>query len=246
MKTKLLMLVSAFAITFLNAQEVIELGNYNGSGFAVDAVTATVNNDITIVFEDVDIINNFYTDGQNSIWMYGGLDTDSGPFQDAPNFSNLSEQPQFSLFNDTNVNQGPNTYTLTINPATLYSNVPNGTTVYGLNLLFQNQYGGGGNNQTANLYINLVDAIKSPTLSTQENNIETSNTYMVNNVLHIDGYIGKASVTVYDILGRQTQHLQNITVNNGFKQQLNLPNNQLSVIVVRAEGFTKTIKAIKR
>jgi len=45
-----------------HAQEVISFFGYDGSGATVTATSSTVNDEITIVFEDVNIIDNFYTD----------------------------------------------------------------------------------------------------------------------------------------------------------------------------------------
>ena len=167
MKTKLLLIFTfSVLIQLTSAQEVLTFSAYNGSPATITATTSTVNDDITIVFEDSDIINNFYTDGRTFIHMFGGLDTPAGGFQDSPGFGDLASQPQLTLVSgDTDANLAPNTYSITINLASHYSGIADGTTIYGFNLLFQNEFGGGGNNQSADLYIDLVDANKDSTLS---------------------------------------------------------------------------------
>ena len=222
------LLLSISCIT--KAQETLTFSSYNGNTTTLTATTATVNDEITIVFEDQDIANNFYSDGQAFIHMYGGLDTDSGSFQGAPGFSDLASQPQLTLVpTDTDVNAGPNTYSITINLAQLYTGVPNGTMVYGFNLLFQNQFGGGGNNQTVDFYINLVDAEKDSTLSTTDHNINNANIKVISNELLINNYNGDLNIKVYDILGKIVDNNANIQVNNSYKHALDLPKNNIYI-----------------
>ena len=237
------LLLSISCIT--KAQETLTFSSYNGNTTTLTATTATVNDEITIVFEDQDIINNFYSDGQAFIHMYGGLDTDSGSFQGAPGFSDLASQPQLTLVpTDTDVNAGPNTYSITINLAQLYTGVPNGTMVYGFNLLFQNQFGGGGNNQTVDFYINLVDAEKDSTLSTTDNNINNANIKVISNELLINNYNGDLNIKVYDILGKIVDNNANIQVNNSYKHALDLPKNNIYIVVLETKDLTKTIKVL--
>lgn len=229
----------------VKAQETLTFSGYNGGTSSITASTATVNDQITIVFEDQDIINNFYSDGQTFIHMYGGLDTDGGSFQGAPGFSDLASQPQLTLVpTDMDVNAGPNTYSITINLAQLYSGVPNGTPVYGFNLLFQNQFGGGGNNQTADLYIDLVDANKDSTLSTTDNNIKNANVKVISNELLINNYNGDLNIKVYDILGKNVKNKTNIQVNKTYRYALDLPKNNIYIVVLETKSMTKTIKIL--
>lgn len=247
MKTKLLYFFT-FLMSFqlVSAQEVLTFSAYNGSPATITATSSTVNDDITIVFEDSDIINNFYTDGRTYIHMYGGLDTPSGGFQGSPGFGDLAAQPQLTLISgDGDVNAAPNTYSITINLASHYSGVADGTTIYGLNLLFQNEFGGGGNNQTADLYIDLVDAIKDSTLSTEnfESNI---NTFYANNALNIKGYQGKANIKAYDVLGKLILNKEDIQISSSFSTELNLPKNQLFIVVIESSTFKKVLKIISK
>ena len=113
--------------------------------------SATVNDNITITFTDFDLDNDFYTNGQTSIYLYAGLETTAGSWQlihgDINDKATLGE-----------ANGGSGTFTIDIKPANFF-NVPNGTQVLGIDLLFINQWGPGGNNQTTDLYIDLVDAL---------------------------------------------------------------------------------------
>lgn len=237
-----------FSISCLaKAQETLTFSSYNGNTSTLTATTATVNDEITIVFEDQDIINNFYSDGQVFIHMYGGLDTDSGGFQGAPGFSDLASQPQLTLVpTDTDVNAGPNTYSITINLALIYASVPDETPVYGFNLLFQNQFGGAGNpnNQTVDLYIDLVDADKDSTLSTTDNNIKNASIKVISNELLINNYNGDLNIKVYDILGKIVDNNSNIQVNNSYKHALDLPKNNIYIVVLETKDITKTIKVL--
>jgi hypothetical protein len=118
-----------------------------------DPATANINQSMDIYFVDYHAVNDFYTDGQTSIWMYAGVDTSGGHWQyTAGNINNTSTLLEF-----TRQSENPNVYKATIIPAQYFC-VPSGTTVYGIDLLFENQWGPGGNNQTNNLYIDVPDA----------------------------------------------------------------------------------------
>lgn len=222
-------------------QEVVTLSGYNGSPISVTA-TSNVNETITIVFEDVDIIQNFYTQFQNSIFMYGGLDTGTSQFVGAPDFNDLLSQPELVLI-DADNNAQPNTYSITINLAQHYASVPNGTPVVGLNLLFQNQFGGGGNNQTADLYIDLADANKDDTLSLTQFDRD-NNIFFVQNELFINGYSGQVTITVYDTLGKLVKQQNETVTSSNFRSNLNLTKNQLYIVTLRTDQFVKTLKVI--
>lgn len=238
-----LLLLIGFTV---KAQEAFTFSGYNGGTTTLTASTATVNDEITIVFEDQDVFNNFYTQGLTYIHMYGGLDTNLGGFQGAPGFEDLASQPQLILVpTDTDANTSPNTYSITINLALIYASVPDDTPVYGFNLLFQNQFGGGGNNQTVDLYIDLVDADKdSSTLSTTDNNIKNANVKVISNELLINNYNGDLNIKVYDILGKNVKNKTNIQVNNTYRYALDLPKNNIYIVVLETKNMTKTIKIL--
>ncbi|WGD34087.1 hypothetical protein [Olleya sp. YS] len=237
----LLLLVSNAVL----AQETLTFSGYDGAPATITATSSTVNDQITIVFEDVDIINNFYTEGRTYIHMYGGLDTPSGGFQGAPAFGDLAAQPQLTLVSsDTDPNAGPNTYSITINLSQFYTAVPDGTTVFGFNLLFQNEFGGGGNNQTADLYIDLIDAPKNSTLSIPEATNTALTAKMIDNQLLISNYNGSVTVKAYNILGKEILSLPNLEVNNTLRKNLNLPKNQISIVVIETIKSRLTLKVV--
>lgn len=241
-------LYTTFCLFFVGslfyAQETLTFSNYNGSAINLTATTSTVNNSITIVFEDADIINNFYTQFQNEIYMFGGLNTDAGGFQGSPSFSDLGSQPQLTLIDSDNSVQ-PNTYSITINLAQHYTLVPNGTMVYGFNLLFQNQYSGGGNNQTLDLYIDLVDAVKDSTLSIDDFTA-TVKAKCLNNNLQLTNYTGPLSITIFDINGRIINTLTDISNSNIHNIRLNLPKSQLCIVHIKGDSFVETLKTISK
>ncbi|MGB6267430.1 MAG: hypothetical protein WBF67_00340 [Olleya sp.] len=244
MKNYFLILLFFVSNTII-AQETLTFSGYDGAPAAITATSSTVNDQITIVFEDVDIINNFYTDGRTYIHMYGGLDTPSGGFQGTPAFGDLASQPQLTLVTtDTDVNAGPNTYSVTINLAQFYTGVADGTTVYGFNLLFQNEFGGGGNNQSADLYIDLVDAPKNSTLSTQETSKTAFSAKMIDNQLLISNYNGKANIIAYNILGKEILRISNLEVNTTLRKTLNLPKNQISIVVIETTKSRHSLKVV--
>lgn len=225
------------------SQEVFTFSGYNGAVINLTASTATVNDDITIVFEDADVIENFYTQSQNEIYMYGGFTTDAGPFQFTPDFYTLSEQIQLPLVaSDGDPDTSPNTYSVTINLAQLFPSVPTGTMIYGFNLLFQNQFNDGGNNQTADLYIDLVDAV---TLGIQEFSGMQS-VRMVKDEIITQNYQGKLMISVYDISGRLINSSVETITSSSYRMSLDLPKKQMNFIVVKSEdsSFAKTFKHI--
>ena len=116
--------------------------------------------------------------------------------------------------------------------------------VYGFNLLFQNQFGGGGNDQTVDLYIDLVDAEKDSTLSTTDNNIKNANVKVISNELLINNYNGDLNIKVYDILGKNVKNKTNIQVNNTYRYTLDLPKNNIYIVVLETKSMTKTIKIL--
>ncbi len=226
----------------LNAQEVLTFSGYDGTGSSITATTSTVNDEVIIVFEDINIIDNFYTQFQDVVYMFGGLDTDNGGFQGSPAFGDLGAQPQLTLTDGDN-NAAPNTYSITINLAQHYSTVPDGTMIYGFNLLFQNQFGGGGNNQTADLYIDLVDAFKDSTLSldTLSNNVSLK---YVGNDLMLNNYQGSLSILVFDVYGRQIENVKTEIQAATFRTALNLQKQQIYFVLVEGENFKKTLKIL--
>ena len=226
----------------LNAQEVLTFSGYDGAGSTITATTSTVNDEITIVFEDLNIVDNFYTDFQDYIHMYGGLDTDDGGFQGTPGFGDLASQPQLFL-TDGNNNSAPNTYSITINLAQHYSSVPDGTMIYGFNLLFQNQFGGGGNNQTTDLYIDLVDAMKDSTLSLDSLSSNITLKYDGNNLI-LNNYQGILNILVFDVYGRQIENLKKESQTAMFRTVLNLQKQQIYFVLVEGENFKETLKIL--
>jgi len=116
--------------------------------------SATVNDNLVITFADVDPVNDFYTDNQDPIYIYAGVETDAGTWQfingDINDINTLGSAAAISS----------DSFSITIDPASFF-NIPVGTNVKGINIIFINQYGPGGNNQTSDLYIDLVDALVS-------------------------------------------------------------------------------------
>ena len=141
---------------FLYAQETFNV-NYNGSAVNLTTSTATVNDPITIKFTDIDPVNNFYTQGLTAIYIYAGVETSSGTWKYVP----------ATYFETSDANRTANlsggSYNITFTPKTLL-NIPDGTLVKSLQFKFYNQHGGGGNNETTNLNIDLVDDVTGNTL----------------------------------------------------------------------------------
>lgn len=76
-----------------------------------------------------------------------------------------------------------------------------------------------------------------------ENNL---NMFYANNSLIINGYQGQANIKAYDILGKLIESKENVQISSSFLTTLNLPKNQLSIIVIEASGFNKVIKVLSK
>lgn len=138
---------SFFIITFIIPISII--GQYS---VVVAPSNATANDILTITFTDFDVINDFYTDGQDPIYMYSGVQSNGSDWQFVHGDINDT-----STLGQVNATTNVGEYEITIDPKTYYG-LTDGTSVEGLNLIFINQWGPGGNNQTTNLFIDLIDA----------------------------------------------------------------------------------------
>jgi len=244
-KNYLLIFFMLLATVCFSQEEVISFTGYNGAGSTQTAMTATVNDVITIRFEDTDIINNFYTENQNSIYMYLGLTTANGSFQAVPgDFNDLNWQPVLNL-TDGNAVTPSNTYEITFIPALLFPSLVS-QDVYGINLLFQNQFGGGGNNQTVDLYIDLVDAPLTQTLSITDSNQNKVQTRYNGGKLEISGIYTTSNVTIYNLLGKKVVDLRNVAINGTFSKYLDLPKNNIYIVKISSPAFSKTFKIVAK
>jgi hypothetical protein len=229
-----------------SAQEVITFSGYNGAGSTQTAMTATINNEITLRFEDSDIINNFYTENQTFIHVYLGLTTSAGNFQAVPgDFNDLSWQPVLNL-TDGDAGVATNTYEITFTPGQLFPSLVN-ENILGINLLFQNQFGGGGNNQTVDLSIDLVDAnLDSSTLSVDDRNKNKIQTRYSGGQLEISGVNTTSTIEVYNLLGRKVVDLRNVAINGTFRRALDLPRNNIYIVKISSPSFSKTFKIVAK
>ncbi len=86
----------------------------------------------------------------------------------------------------------------------------------------------------------LAYSITESVLSTEdfENNL---NIFFANSSLNINGYLGKANIKAYDILGKLIESKENVQISSSFSTTLNLPKNQLSIIVIEADNFNKVL-----
>ncbi len=70
--------------------------------------------------------------------------------------------------------------------------------------------------------------------------------FYANNSLIINGYQGQANIKAYDILGKLIESKENVQISSSFSTTLNLPKNQLSIVVIEANGFKKVIKVLSK
>lgn len=235
-----------FLSAVTSAQELLNFTGYDGAAASVVATTATINDEITIRFEDSDIINNFYTENQTFIHMYLGLETSNGSFQAVPgDFNDLSWQPVLNL-TDGDASSPSNTYEITFTPGQLFPSLEN-ETILGINFLFQNQFGGGGNNQTVDLFIDLVDAtLNNSTLSINDSNKLNVQTSYNGGKLEISGINTTSNIAIYNLLGRQVVDLKNVSINGTFSKYLDLPKNNIYIVKISSPAFSKTFKIVAK
>lgn len=84
----------------------------------------------------------------------------------------------------------------------------------------------------------------SPTLSTTDNNIKNANVKVISNELLINNYNGDLNIKIYDILGKNVKNKTNIQVNNTYRYALDLPKNNIYIVVLETKSMTKTIKIL--
>ena len=241
-----LFILLVFVSVSLFAQETLTFSGYDGAGMTVTANSATINDEITIVFEDADIINNFYSENQNSIYMFLGLQTSAGTFQGTPgDFADLSWQPVLNL-TDGDAANSPNTYSITFTPGALFPGLVD-TNIEGINFLFQNQFGGGGNNQTTDLFIDLVDAnLSNSTLSINQNENPDVKAFYTNENLVISGVHDTVSITVHNLLGKKVAELNKLMISGSYTAALPLTKNNIYIVSVSGSHFTNTFKMVAK
>lgn len=241
-----LFILLVFVSVSLFAQETLTFSGYDGAEMTVTANSATINDEITIVFEDADIINNFYSENQNSIYMFLGLQTSAGTFQGAPgDFADLSWQPVLNL-TDGDAANSPNSYAITFTPGALFPGLV-GTNIEGINFLFQNQFGGGGNNQTTDLFIDLVDAnLSNSTLSINQNENPDVKAFYTNENLVISGVHDTVSITVHNLLGKKVADLNKLMISGSYTAALPLTKNNIYIVSVSGTHFTNTFKIVAK
>ncbi|WP_298420495.1 T9SS type A sorting domain-containing protein [uncultured Kordia sp.] len=245
-KNYILLFFLLISITLFAQEEVFEFNGYDGASNTLVATTADINDEITIEFEDLDIINNFYTENQSSIYIYLGLRTSSGSFQAVPGmFNDLNWQPILNISNG-NAASPPNRYSITFTPGQLFPTLEN-QTILGIDFLFQNQFGGGGNNQSVDLYIDLVDAtLNSSTLNRDEHALTKVSTSYNSGKLTITGVNTTSNIAIYNLLGRQVVDLKNIAINGTFSKYLDLPKNNIYIVKITSPNFSKTFKIVAK
>jgi hypothetical protein len=117
--------------------------------------------------------------------------------------------------------------------------------VFGFNLLFQNQFGGGGNNQTADLFIDLTDAMKDSTLSNGSiNEFENVKIVTNNKQFHVLGLNKEVSLEVYNMLGQNVYNRESIFVSDNQIIELNNVNTGMYLLRIGHNGTTKTFKIL--
>jgi len=246
MKKIYFLILFTLSFNLISAQEVISFNGYDGISITETAVTATINDEITLRFEDVDIINNFYSENQTFIHMYLGLRTSNGSFQAVPgDFNDLSWQPVLNL-TDGDASTPSNTYEITFTPGQLFPSLVN-ETILGIDFLFQNQFGGGGNNQTIDMFIDLVDAtLNSSTLSIDDRNPNKVQTNYSGGKLSITGINATTNIAIYNLLGRKVIDLKNVAINGSFNTYVDLPKNNIYIVKITSSEFSKTFKIVAK
>lgn len=228
---------------FASAQ-TINLPPYDGSPTYYYTNELSVNDNLVITFQDKNVTPNFYTKGFTELYLYGGLETDSGETIGMPDITNTAAMPVFSLVDtDSDVNQSPNVYRLSINLASWYSGVPDGTTVTKFNFRIRNSQGYTGEDITLSFSIDLKDANKDSTLSVEKSGMVQS-LKVVKNQLIFTNYSGKISIKAYDILGHLLDFYDGLVTSSKMSVFMAIPNNQLTLLKIDNDNVLQTVKTI--
>ena len=95
------------------------------------------------------------------------------------------------------------------------------------------------NNSTETNMVSVIDA-----LDLQDNKTADFSAKMVKNQLLISNYKGKVTIKAYSILGKEILRLSDIDVTNTFRKTLDLPKNQISIIVIETPKFRHSLKVV--
>ena len=68
----------------------------------------------------------------------------------------------------------------------------------------------------------------------------------VDSKLILIGNKKNASIEIYNLLGRKVVFLQNVNINGRFSKQLALPVNNIYIVKISAEAFSKTVKIVAK
>lgn len=95
------------------------------------------------------------------------------------------------------------------------------------------------NNLTYDSMVSVIDAS-----DLQDNKTADFSAKMVKNQLLISNYKGKVTIKAYSILGKEILRLSDIDVTNTFRKILDLPKNQISIIVIETPKFRHSLKVV--
>ena len=95
------------------------------------------------------------------------------------------------------------------------------------------------NNSTETNMVSVIDA-----LDLQDNKTADFSAKMFKNQLLISNYKGKITIKAYSILGKEILRLSDIDVTNTFRKTLDLPKNQISIIVIETPNFRHSLKVV--
>ncbi|HIC31072.1 MAG TPA: T9SS type A sorting domain-containing protein [Flavobacteriaceae bacterium] len=143
-------------------------------------------------------------------------------------------------------------FTLTVNWADLGLTTPDSFDFVGLYLSqtaynSDEAYGAGVSSESlgnGDVVFTSAETYNPPTLSTTDNNIKNANVKVISNELLINNYNGDLNIKIYDILGKNVKNKTNIQVNNTYRYALDLPKNNIYIVVLETKSMTKTIKIL--
>lgn len=95
------------------------------------------------------------------------------------------------------------------------------------------------NNLTYDSMVSVIDAS-----DLQDNKTADFSAKMVKNQLLISNYKGKVTIKAYSILGKEILRLSDVDVTNTFRKTLDLPKNQISIIVIETPKFRHSLKVV--
>lgn len=87
---------------------------------------------------------------------------------------------------------------------------------------------------------------QNPPVSVNQQTNDNIKVFYKKNTLFINGLNETATVEIYNMLGKKVASFHNIQVEENFSKNISLAKNNIFIVSVRTENFTKTFKIVTK